>query len=573
MTKLNTGWKHWDKYLAQFIGKKINIMEIGVYKGDATTWFLKNIMTNPDSRIVAVDTFGGSPEYGSTIDFTKIEKKFYENIKKTGRENQVIVMKMYSSQALINLLHTMDMNFDIIFIDASHEAKDVLSDNVLAWGLLKPGGVLINDDYKWDKLNKNYFRPKIAIDSFISSFKPEINILHEGYQMIIQKRELNDIERPIQEEIKNITDMIIQFHHMMKYSCEIKLCNKKEKVKIGFITSSKSEGNKNERLIKNMMKLRDEYRSKYLLNYFLLAGKSIYSNSNNSNKKKYIDQYDKMYKENFKNQQNNLIEFLYKYINTNEKITFLNCDPSNKYNDLLTKRFKLIHKDNIYISIYKGNNQLVKKSKNTILIKSDLLSTEDILFVSKNIGKKIKYLMLSNSTHMSLSDRIKIEETYHKRALYTLLLALTLQEKGGSLFLLLMTFEERITNDILYLLSCYYDSVIITRTENVSPLSLGVHVICEGFKDIPKKELTQLYTEMKRCENVPYITRIITNRYKTTNCAKLHIEYLETLYKEMNKIHKKIEKLNDNEKNMLKRELLPLQYSLMVKWYNKYYKY
>lgn len=78
---------------------------------------------------------------------------------------------------------------------------------------------------------------------------------------------------------------------------------------------------------------------------------------------------------------------------------------------------------------------------------------------------------------------------------------------------------------------------------------------------------------MKRCENVPYITRIITNRYKTTNCAKLHIEYLETLYKEMNKIHKKIEKLNDNEKNMLKRELLPLQYSLMVKWYNKYYKY
>jgi hypothetical protein len=111
MVKLNTGWKHWDKYLSNFVGKKINIMEIGVYKGQATSWFLTNIMTNPESKIVAIDTFGGSPEYESHISFSKVEESFYKNIKKTGRDNQVIVMKMYSSQALINLLHKMDMKF------------------------------------------------------------------------------------------------------------------------------------------------------------------------------------------------------------------------------------------------------------------------------------------------------------------------------------------------------------------------------------------------------------------------------------------------------------------------------
>ena len=93
--KLNTGWKHWDKHLSYFVGKRINIMEIGVFKGDATSWFLKNIMTNPQSVIYAVDTFEGSPEYKG-VNFKSIEKEFHKNIKKTGRENQVVVMKMYS---------------------------------------------------------------------------------------------------------------------------------------------------------------------------------------------------------------------------------------------------------------------------------------------------------------------------------------------------------------------------------------------------------------------------------------------------------------------------------------------
>lgn len=185
--KLQTGWKHWDITLSKFVDKKVNIMEIGVYEGKATIWFLKNIMTNKKSNLIAIDTFGGSPEYNNKINFNEIEKKFYENIKKTGRDKQVLIMKMMSEEALIKLANINKMKFDIIFIDASHEAKDVLSDNVLSWKLLKDNGILINDDYKWDKLNKNYFRPKIAIDSFINCYYPEIKILYKGYQMILEK--------------------------------------------------------------------------------------------------------------------------------------------------------------------------------------------------------------------------------------------------------------------------------------------------------------------------------------------------------------------------------------------------
>jgi len=35
--RLTSGWKTWDKYLPSYVGKQVNILEIGVYKGDASS--------------------------------------------------------------------------------------------------------------------------------------------------------------------------------------------------------------------------------------------------------------------------------------------------------------------------------------------------------------------------------------------------------------------------------------------------------------------------------------------------------------------------------------------------------
>jgi len=166
---LNTGWGQWDKFLYNFVGKKINIMEIGAYEGEATSWFLKNLMSHKESVIYAIDTFEGSPEYIDT-DFSIIKKTFFKNIKNTKRDNQVIVMQMMSFTALNKLIYEKKMinQFDIIFIDASHEANDVIIDAVLSWNLLKIGGVLIFDDFgHWNG------EKKAAMDFFAKKkFKP-----------------------------------------------------------------------------------------------------------------------------------------------------------------------------------------------------------------------------------------------------------------------------------------------------------------------------------------------------------------------------------------------------------------
>ena len=203
--KLNTGWKTWDKFLSIYVGKKINIMEIGVYKGGATQWFLKNIMTNTKSKIYAIDTFEGSPEYQNKINFKNIKTIFNENIKKTGKEKQVEIMEMYSDKALIKLLNKKNPpKFDIIFIDASHEARDVISDGILSWKLLNENGTIIFDDYRWNKIKQPYFRPKMAIDAFMNIMKPELKVLSIRYQVLLRKKLHKNYNIPNVNKSKNI---------------------------------------------------------------------------------------------------------------------------------------------------------------------------------------------------------------------------------------------------------------------------------------------------------------------------------------------------------------------------------
>lgn len=177
---LKTGWKHWDMYLSKFVGKKVNCLDIGSYTGDSTCWMLNNLCTNPYSRVFSVDTWKGSPEYTNYT--SEIENKFDEAVEKTGRKDQHVKMKMPSNKALLKLKEFGFIIFDFIFIDASHEAKDVITDAILSWDILNEEGILIFDDYKWDKLKEEHFRPKIAIDSFVQMFKPQLNTLYSGYQ-------------------------------------------------------------------------------------------------------------------------------------------------------------------------------------------------------------------------------------------------------------------------------------------------------------------------------------------------------------------------------------------------------
>ncbi|CAG8489943.1 9472_t:CDS:1 [Acaulospora morrowiae] len=172
---------HWEKRLGHLTQQEINVLEIGAFEGRSTTWILLELCKNPRSKLITIDTFERI--------FEKIdnEKIFHENIRKTGRERQIEIVKSRSYDALIQLNQKKEIMFDFIYIDGSHIACDVLSDIVLSWSLLKENGILILDDYQWGFFKEEHNNPKMAIDAFMKCYQWQIEVLDMYYQVIIRK--------------------------------------------------------------------------------------------------------------------------------------------------------------------------------------------------------------------------------------------------------------------------------------------------------------------------------------------------------------------------------------------------
>jgi len=179
----------WQDNLMSFSNQPyLNILEIGSWEGRSTCWLLNNILTHPSARITCIDTFeggGGTPvEASDTRD--SIEARFEFNIALT--EAAIKVTKIVNkSRAALRLLPF--NSFDIIYIDGSHLACDVLEDTLLSWGVLKIGGAIIFDDYDHVFRELPNQNTKIGIDAFMASFCNKIQLIHQSHQIIVKKIE------------------------------------------------------------------------------------------------------------------------------------------------------------------------------------------------------------------------------------------------------------------------------------------------------------------------------------------------------------------------------------------------
>jgi hypothetical protein len=91
---------------------------------------------------------------------------------------------------LKDIFSKIDIQADFIFIDGNHTAAFVLTDALMSWYTLKPGGIMVFDDYLWgapDTKNSSTTTPKLAVDSFISVFKDYLEVLFTGPRVAIKK--------------------------------------------------------------------------------------------------------------------------------------------------------------------------------------------------------------------------------------------------------------------------------------------------------------------------------------------------------------------------------------------------
>jgi hypothetical protein len=160
-------------------------LELGVWLGESTEWFLEHIATHETARMDGVDTFLGSAEHVlGGIDCSQNQKVAMARLERFGE--RVKLHQMTTDAFLLNQAWDRP-SYDFVYIDAAHDARNVLRDAVLAFDLLKVGGVAVFDDYRWEVMADEVDRPKLAIDSFLSCYARQIEVLGIGWQVALKK--------------------------------------------------------------------------------------------------------------------------------------------------------------------------------------------------------------------------------------------------------------------------------------------------------------------------------------------------------------------------------------------------
>lgn len=174
----------WRSMIADIKPRKA--LEIGAFEGFSSVFFLEQAAPFGGLDLTCVDSWQGGVEHAA-LAMRDVEARFDRNIARAQARHGGTVRKIKSDSlgALAGLIaQGASESFDFAYIDGSHQAPDVLGDAVLAFRLLRVGGVLGFDDYLWhmepdgrqDLLNM----PKLAIDAFINTHYRKIKVIHDA---------------------------------------------------------------------------------------------------------------------------------------------------------------------------------------------------------------------------------------------------------------------------------------------------------------------------------------------------------------------------------------------------------
>jgi predicted O-methyltransferase YrrM len=169
------------EYLLTRKSQKLDILQIGVFRGAFTIWLIENILVNnKESFLEDVDTWKGSLEHEQMdTNFIDVEVEYDKRVK---QHNQVHKNKTTSD----NFFLTNSKKYDFIYIDGDHSRDQVTKDANNALHSCRVGGIIAFDDYDWMPEWQSKDRPKDAIDLFIEANQSRIKVLHKESQVWIQ---------------------------------------------------------------------------------------------------------------------------------------------------------------------------------------------------------------------------------------------------------------------------------------------------------------------------------------------------------------------------------------------------
>jgi hypothetical protein len=186
----------WSQFIPDLPASRV--IEVGSYEGASACYLIAQLGARAPLEIHCVDPWEGTANFaGGEVDMREVEARFRRNtgllVERSRHPVTLEIHKGFSGMVLARLLAQKGQRyFDLVYIDGSHEAPDVLADAVLGFQLLRTGGIMVFDDYLWrggdDNLNNPALCPKLAIDAFINCNFSKLRMISAPlYQIYLQK--------------------------------------------------------------------------------------------------------------------------------------------------------------------------------------------------------------------------------------------------------------------------------------------------------------------------------------------------------------------------------------------------
>jgi predicted O-methyltransferase YrrM len=164
------------------VGRDVEVLEIGSWEGLSSLFILT---TFDRARITCIDSWddsNGAVAVSKDV-ISDVEARFDKNL----AEHRDRVTKR--KETSLRYFGSVDQaeQFDLIYVDGSHHADNVMVDAVESFSRLKIGGVMIFDDYLAHYYENKDDNPAQAVNLFLRLKRGRYEFVSVYYQLIIRK--------------------------------------------------------------------------------------------------------------------------------------------------------------------------------------------------------------------------------------------------------------------------------------------------------------------------------------------------------------------------------------------------
>ncbi|HRQ89513.1 MAG TPA: class I SAM-dependent methyltransferase, partial [Bacteroidia bacterium] len=170
----------WHRIFEGRKGTPLNMLEVGFYEGRSAVWFLTHLLTHPDSRLTSVEhSLNQGWANAAHLKADPVHGPKFTIIEGDSLEQSIDVFPRRQRKPGPDAPPA--ARYDVIYIDAGKEAVHILTMACLLWHSLRPGGIMLFDDYFWkpteELQGKSWLPkvlPKVGIDAFLATHAPWI---------------------------------------------------------------------------------------------------------------------------------------------------------------------------------------------------------------------------------------------------------------------------------------------------------------------------------------------------------------------------------------------------------------